>query len=56
MGNIGVQLDTFLSDQWYLTGQGFAAATGNVKYMTGLLGLGYQFDVSKIYFFHRSCF
>ena len=52
VGNIGVQLDTFLSDQWYLTGQGFAAATGNAgAYMTGLLGLGYQFDVSKNLFF-----
>ena len=52
VGNIGVQLDTFLSDQWYLTGQGFAAATGNAgAYMTGLIGLGYQFDVSKNLFF-----
>ena len=52
VGNIGVQLDTFLSDQWYLTGQGFAAATGNAgAYMTGLLGLGHQFDVSKNLFF-----
>ena len=52
VGNIGVQLDTFLSDQWYLTGQGFAAATGNAgAYMTGLLGLGYHFDVSKNLFF-----
>ena len=52
VGNIGVQLDTFLTDHWYLTGQGFAAATGNAgAYMTGLLGLGYQFNINKNLFF-----
>ena len=39
--NLGVQVDYFLSPNWFVTGQGFAAHHGDAgAYMTGLVGAG----------------
>ena len=41
VGNLGFQFDYFLNPEWYLTGQGLAAYTGQAgAYMTGQLGVG----------------
>ena len=41
VGCLGIQLDSFINEDWYLTGQGIAAESGQAgAYMTGLLGLG----------------
>jgi hypothetical protein len=51
VGNLGVQLDYFLSPQWFLTGQGLAAVTGNAgAYMTGQVGTGGQWRVADRWF------
>ncbi len=39
--NLGVQIDYFLERDWYATGQGLAAYSGDAgAYMTGLIGAG----------------
>jgi hypothetical protein len=51
VGNLGVQLDYFLSPQWFLTGQGLAAVTGNAgAYMTGQVGTGGQWQAADRWF------
>ena len=41
VGLVGAQLDYFVTPNWYLTGQGLAAATGGAgAYMTGQMGAG----------------
>jgi hypothetical protein len=43
VGNLGVQLDYFLTPNLFLTGQGLAAYAGKAgAYMTGLVGVGYR--------------
>lgn len=45
--NLGVQFDAFLTDEWYLTGQGIAAYDGNAgAYMIGLVGSGVRWPVA----------
>ena len=44
--NIGIQVDSFLDRNWYLTGQGLAAYGGDAgAYMTGLVGLGLKKNI-----------
>jgi hypothetical protein len=51
VGNLGVQVDYFVSPQWFLSGQGLAAYSGKAgAYMTGLVGLGYQQQVAGPWF------
>lgn len=51
VNNMGVALDYFFNRNLYVTGQGLAAYTGDAgAYMTGLLGLGFQTDLSKRWF------
>lgn len=51
VGNLGVQIDHFLSPRWFLTGQGLAAYAGDAgAYMTGQLGVGTQWPVSGRWF------
>ena len=41
VGTLGFQFDYFMTPEWYLTGQGLGAYTGQAgAYMTGQLGLG----------------
>lgn len=45
---LGLQIDYFLQDYFYLTGQGLAAYLGNAgAYMTGLVGPGLSFPISR---------
>lgn len=47
VGLIGAQLDYFVSPNWYLTGQGMAAATGGAgAYMTGQIGAGRRLQLT----------
>lgn len=51
VGNLGVQVDYFASPNWYLTGQGLGAYTGDAgAYMTGLLGLGARLPFGRSLF------
>lgn len=51
VGNLGVQVDYFVSPHWFLTGQGLAAYSGQAAgYMTGLVGTGGQWPVSERWF------
>ena len=51
VNNIGVQLDYFVSPNWFLTGQGLGAYAGMAgAYMTGLIGVGGQLPVSDRWF------
>ncbi|WP_159078845.1 hypothetical protein [Orrella marina] len=51
VNNMGVALDYFINRNLYVTGQGLAAYTGDAgAYMTGLLGLGVQADLSSKWF------
>lgn len=48
VGNLGVQVDYFLNPNWYLTGQGLGAHSGDAgAYMTGLVGSGIRTKISK---------
>ncbi len=48
ISNLGVQMDYFISPQWYLTGQGLAAYAGKAgDYMTGQVGVGRQWSLSS---------
>jgi hypothetical protein len=43
VGNLGIQLDYFLTPNWFLSGQGLAAYVGDAgSYMKGLVGAGYR--------------
>jgi hypothetical protein len=56
VGNVGVQLDTFFTEQLYISGQGFAAANGNAgAYMIGLLGIGFQQAIHQAWFVSAEC-
>ena len=47
VGLVGAQLDYFVTPNWYLSGQGLAAATGGAgAYMTGQLGAGGRMSLS----------
>jgi hypothetical protein len=47
VGNLGAQLDYFFTPHWYVTGQGFAAHSGNAgAYMTGLVGSGLRWPLA----------
>ncbi|MDB5929297.1 MAG: hypothetical protein JWR60_1004 [Polaromonas sp.] len=51
VNNLGVQLDYFVTPNWFLTGQGLAAHSGMAgAYMTGQLGAGGQWPVSERWF------
>ncbi|MFZ3139713.1 hypothetical protein [Polaromonas sp.] len=51
VSNIGVQLDYFVSPNWFLTGQGLGAYAGQAgAYMTGQVGIGGQWPVSDRWF------
>ena len=51
VGNLGVQLDYFVSPSWFLTGQGLAAITGNAgAYMTGQVGAGAHWQATERWF------
>lgn len=51
VSNIGVQLDYFVSPNWFVTGQGLGAYAGQAgAYMTGQLGVGGQWPVSERWF------
>ena len=51
VSNLGAQLDYFLTPNWYLTGQGLAAYSGEAgAYMKGLLGGGYRQQISGPWF------
>lgn len=51
VNNMGEALDYFVSPNVYVTGQGLAAYTGDAgAYMTGLLGVGVQTDLSSKWF------
>ena len=48
VGNIGVQLDAFFNESWYVSGQGIAAESGKAgAYMAGMVGLGYEWDLTS---------
>lgn len=49
--NLGIQLDYFVTDHWFLTGQGFAAYAGKAgAYMTGQVGAGVHWPLSERWF------
>ncbi|MEY5027981.1 MAG: hypothetical protein RLZ63_296 [Pseudomonadota bacterium] len=51
VGLVGAQLDYFVTPNWYLTGQGLAAATGGAgAYMTGLMGAGAHTELGSHWF------
>jgi hypothetical protein len=51
VSNLGVQLDYFVSPNWFLTGQGLAAYAGDAgAYMTGQIGVGAQWPLSERWF------
>ena len=48
VSNLGVQADYFLSDHYFLTGQGLAAYAGDAgAYMIGAFGLGTHWNLSR---------
>ncbi len=51
VGNLGVQLDYFLTPNWFLSGQALAAYTGDAgAYMKGLVGAGYRQPIAGPWF------
>ncbi len=51
VGNLGVQLDYFLTPNLFVTGQGLAAYSGEAgAYMKGLVGAGYRQQISGPWF------
>jgi hypothetical protein len=51
VSNLGVQVDYFLSDNWFLTGQGLAAYAGDAgAYMVGEVGFGSVWNVTPNWF------
>ena len=51
VSNLGVQMDYFLTPNWYLTGQGLAAYAGDAgAYMVGEVGLGAVWNVTPNWF------
>jgi hypothetical protein len=51
VSNLGVQLDYFVTPQWFVTGQGLAAYDGEAgAYMTGQVGAGVQRQLSQRWF------
>lgn len=51
VGNLGMQVDYFVSPHWFLTGQALAAYSGEAAgYMTGLVGAGGQWPLSERWF------
>lgn len=49
--NLGIQLDYFVTDRWFLTGQGLAAYAGRAgAYMTGQIGAGVHWPLSQRWF------
>ena len=51
VNNLGVQADYFFSPNWFLTGQGLAAYSGNAgAYMAGLVGAGGRLNLSESWF------
>lgn len=51
VSNLGVQLDYFVSPNWFVTGQGLAAYAGDAgAYMTGQIGAGAQWPLSERWF------
>jgi hypothetical protein len=51
VSNLGVQVDYFVSPNWFLTGQGLAAYAGDAgAYMTGQVGVGLQQALSQRWF------
>ena len=51
VSNLGVQMDYFLTPNWYLTGQGLAAYAGDAgAYMVGEVGLGSVWNVTPNWF------
>ena len=47
--NLGVQLDYFLNNTAYFSGQGFAAYRGKAgAYMSGLIGVGFHLPISEM--------
>ena len=51
VSNLGVQMDYFLTPNWYVTGQGLAAYAGDAgAYMVGEVGLGSVWNVTPNWF------
>ena len=51
VSNLGVQMDYFLTPNWYLTGQGLAAYAGDAgAYMVGEVGLGAVWNITPNWF------
>jgi len=51
VSNLGVQMDYFLTPNWYLTGQGLAAYAGDAgAYMVGEVGLGGVWNATPNWF------
>lgn len=51
ISNLGVQVDYFINPNVFFTGQGLAAYTGDAgAYMTGLVGIGYQWVLTDRFF------
>ncbi|MDB5868714.1 MAG: hypothetical protein JWP96_1046 [Polaromonas sp.] len=51
VNNLGVQLDYFVTPNWFLTGQGLGAYAGMAgAYMTGQVGAGGQWPISERWF------
>lgn len=48
VGNLGAQLDYFVTPGWYLTGQGLGAYSGDAgAYMIGLVGGGFRLELGE---------
>ena len=48
VGNLGAQLDYFVTPNWYLTGQGLGAYSGDAgAYMVGLVGGGFRTQLGE---------
>ena len=48
VANLGAQLDYFVTPNWYLTGQGLGAYSGDAgAYMVGLVGGGFRAELSE---------
>jgi hypothetical protein len=51
VSNLGVQMDYFLTPNWFFTGQGLAAYAGDAgAYMVGEVGLGSVWNVTPNWF------
>lgn len=51
VSNLGVQIDYFLSPNWFITGQGLAAYAGRAgSYMVGEVGIGTQWLITDHWF------